>query len=64
MSGAMENRKSETLSIRLTAADKAEFVRIAKEDMRPPAQLAAIIIKEWLERQAKARKKPVRVWEK
>jgi hypothetical protein len=46
-------KKTETLTIRLTPKDKAELVRIAKADKRPPAQLAAIIIEEWLEAQGK-----------
>jgi hypothetical protein len=48
----MENRKSETITVRLTPGDKAELVRIATADKRPPAQLAAIIVREWLKRQA------------
>ena len=46
-------KKTQTLTIRLTPKDKAELVRIAKADKRPPAQLAAIIIEEWLEAQAR-----------
>jgi hypothetical protein len=46
-------KKTETLMIRLTPKDKAELVRIAKADKRPPAQLAAIIIEEWIKAQAK-----------
>jgi len=49
---AME-KKTETLTIRLTPKDKSELVRIAKADKRPPAQLAAIIIEEWLEARGK-----------
>ena len=47
------DKKTQTLTIRLTPKDKAELVRIAKADKRPPAQLAAIIIEEWLEAQGK-----------
>jgi predicted transcriptional regulator len=53
-SGSME-KKSATITIRLTPQAKAELVRIARADKRPPAQLAAIIIEEWLEARAKAK---------
>jgi hypothetical protein len=48
-------KKTETLTIRMTPQAKAELVLIAKADKRPPAQLAAIIIEEWLELRAKGK---------
>lgn len=46
-------KKTATISIRLTEEEKAEFLRLAAADMRPPGQLAAIIIREWIEAQRK-----------
>ena len=45
----LPEKKSETVTIRLTHRDKTDLLRIARADKRPPAQLAAIIIEEWLE---------------
>jgi hypothetical protein len=47
-------KKSGAITVRLTPKDKGELVRIARADKRPPAQLAAIIVEEWLEKQAEA----------
>jgi hypothetical protein len=50
----MEEKRSGAITVRITPTDKAELVRIARADKRLPAQLAAIIVEEWLEKQAKA----------
>ena len=49
------DKKSETITIRLTHRDKADLLRIARADKRPPAQLAAIIIEGWLEKERKGK---------
>ena len=46
-------KKTATLSVRLTEEEKSEFVAIAEADNRPPGQLAAIIIRQWLAEQRK-----------
>jgi hypothetical protein len=48
-------KRTETLTIRLTPSAKSELIRLARADKRPPAQLAAIILEEWLEARAKAK---------
>lgn len=56
----MDEKKTETLTIRLTPSQKALLVRLAKADKRPPAQLAGIVIEEWLEAKTGAGDKAVR----
>jgi len=51
----LPEKKSETVTIRLTHRDKTDLLRIARADKRPPAQLAAIIIEEWLEARRKVK---------
>jgi len=56
----MDEKKTETLTIRLTPSQKALLVQLAKADKRPPAQLAAIVIEEWLEAKSGVQDKTVR----
>ncbi|ADP71108.1 helix-turn-helix protein, CopG [Rhodomicrobium vannielii ATCC 17100] len=56
----MDEKKTETLTIRLTPSQKALLVQLAKADKRPPAQLAAIVIEEWLEAKSGVPDKTVR----
>jgi predicted transcriptional regulator len=43
----MANR-SDSISIRISSADKAELQSIAQEERRTVSQLAALIIEDWL----------------
>ncbi|WP_127075385.1 hypothetical protein [Rhodomicrobium lacus] len=44
----MDEKKTETLTIRLTPSQKALLVRPTKADKISPAQLAAIVIERFL----------------